>query len=157
VRRPVVITLALTLVGTASSTAAQPEESLSCFHGCVTLSLPNGAVAAAPVLSEDLPTPGYRNRWRYVVGPRVAQVLRGTVFINGPLYAQVRVAATPGGSMVHEALGLFRLELAPAEPKLAAALRTHAPGEETIWQTMTLTPLPEGYAELITEEPSTPR
>lgn len=150
--RRILLLLAVAVTAGAAR-AEQPAESLSRFHGSVTLTLPNGAVVAGPVLSEDLPTPGYRNRWRYVVGPRVAAGLKEAMG-RTQLYAEVRVAATTSGTMVHEALGLFSLELAPAAPELAAAFRSHAPGQEIIWQTMTLRPLAEGYAELLTEEPA---
>jgi hypothetical protein len=136
----------------AFAQAGQPAESLNRFHAGAMISVGGVPVAASGALSEDLPTEGYVNRWRYVLGPPLAKALRHH-FLRGPVYGQVRVAATADGTMVHEAVGLFSLELTPTDPGVAQQIAAAAPGEETLWQTMTLRPLHGGYAELLTEEP----
>jgi hypothetical protein len=110
-------------------------ESLSCFRfkGALTVS---GRTMEVEGWSQDMPLPGYANRWRYVVADPSGELAR----YGNPTRTWLGGAAVvwPGGvgGMFQEALAseggrlFWRLDMRPTDPAVAAQFAALAGAQE---------------------------
>lgn len=134
-------------------------QALNCYHFEGRLQV-GGAWAEVEGWSQDMPAPGYANRWRYVIS---APTVRALDAYSRPTPARVGGAAVVwpggGGGMYQEALAPsgavhWRLEMYPTEPGVADAFRALAGAHEYRHQAFEVRPIGNGSVELLITEPA---
>jgi len=170
IRRAILATVTAALAGCGGMLPGSPSapeartpscavQSMGCFHFTGSL-WADGRATEVEGWSEDMPTPGYANRWRYVVGPPAAQALAA---YQGPVTGWVGGGAViwrfGSGGMYMEALAgsggerYWRLDMRPTDGEVAAAFAALAGAEEYRAQTFEVLEVGEGAAEILITEP----
>lgn len=111
-----------TVACTPASAPATTAASLSSFGGYGTLSLPEFKFTG-PALSEDLPAPGYRNRFQLTIRPLDDSKLR-RMGIELHSSMEVVVSCTNGWMIVEVPELDLRFQITPGDPFLASLLET---------------------------------
>ena len=124
-------------------------ESMSDFSGVARISCASGPVVYAAVQSQDLPEPGFENRWHLVFFPdSPAACVVPQQFQD----LWVRTTATSRGSYTIDIPGWALVEIIPGDPAVRAQFRQAALGSETRFkQRITLSQHGDGIRLLIEE------
>lgn len=137
-----------------------PVETMACFRFDGTLTTATVTPIKVEGWSQDLPRPGYRNHWRYVLSAPAGEVLKAyqrptagithTVAVIGPngrggMWAEV---FSPDGTEL-----LWLLTMAPTDDVVAQKFAEVVGAEEFTPQTFQVTVLSDGGAEILISEP----
>jgi len=131
-----------------------PVESMACFHFTGSLSA-GGSSLPIEGWSEDLPTPGYANRWHYLVSPEAAQLLAPYLAVNATVSTTDSAAVvwpTGLGGQYWEAVSHFRLEMHPTDQAVAQRCAEFAGLREVRTQPWRVN-ASNGWVEILIEEP----
>jgi hypothetical protein len=155
---------ALFLAGCATSptateivyrTAPCPVESLACFHSDAVLRVGPLAIQTE-AWSEDLPTPGFANRWHYLMPLETYSALQRYMDLTTDEVETEAIAVRwPGGQggQTMEAFGHWRLEMRATDAAVSAKCAALSGSQERRKQRFTVRR--DGpWVELLIEEPA---
>ena len=127
-------------------------QSMACFDARTTVSL-NGRSVETTVTSEDLPEPGFANRWHYRLGPEAEEMMAPLLGRRHetPICGAAIVWPTGRGGMWQEAKGGWRLDMHPTDQGVAAQFARVAGVNECRTQGWTVLRI-EGGLEILIEE-----
>lgn len=132
------------------------EEGLECFTAKAHVGTESHQ-ATATVVSQDLPLPGYENRWRYVISAETRPVfdhLLGKEVESEVCVEAVVTSEDPReGAMIAEVYEYWTLKLQPVNQGVRVQLGKIAPAVECRDQRFVFTLLPGGEYELLITEP----
>lgn len=162
----VVVALISAACGGALPSAPEPVsevvcavQSLSCFHYRGML-VAAGQTVEVEGWSQDLPTPGFENRWRYLVSAPAGARLAGFQTLTKSWLGGAAVVWPSGrGGMFNEALTApggaiyWRLEMLPTDDAVAAQFAALAGAQEYRAQRFQAVSTDGGGAEILITEP----
>jgi hypothetical protein len=131
---------------------------LACFDANMELVRPTGVAVSVVGTSQDLPTPGYANRWHYVLSSNAALVLAPYVGqvteteICGAAVVYPPQGSKAQGGMWMAAEGYWRLDMHPTNDAVAARFAELAGANECRHQRFTVQVLATGEYEILIEE-----
>lgn len=141
--RPIApLLLALTVPGFCSDIS----DTMTRFHGLCSITA-DGKITAGACRSEDLPQPGYINRFRITIQP-----LSGGMPISSGTHT-VTVTALPDGSML-VATQRMSVVFIPMDRCIREEMAKASPGTETRKQTVSVSETHPGVYRIFIEEPS---
>lgn len=142
-----------------------PTQTMGCFDFTGELTTERVTPVKVEGVSQDLPTPGYRNRWRYVLSAPAGDLLAkfqdptpGNTHTIAVIFA-----STGRGGMVAEVWSLdgktlyWHLSLRPTSDVIASKFAELVGSEETTPQTFQVKLLEDGGAEIVISEPEAKR
>lgn len=143
---------ALPLAPTPAPKALCRAQSLSCFDSRATVSLGSQRVETS-VISEDLPEPGFANRWHYRLGPEADAMLAPLLNRRHETPICGGAVVWPGGQggMWQHATGSWRLDMRPTDPGVAKRFALIAGVNECRTQGWTVLRI-DGHLEILIEE-----
>lgn len=131
------------------SLTACAQESRSSFHALAKVKS-RGCTWYAAALVEDLPGPGFVNRFHFVLSPEDPGKCP---LAPGTLEDTIRATATSQGSMTVDVPQWGYFEVWPADAAVRESFRRAAPGSEARRQRLTVRPSgDDGAWELLIEE-----
>jgi hypothetical protein len=138
----------------AARTTPCPVESLACFHSDAVLRVGPLAIQTE-AWSEDMPTPGFANRWHYLLPLETYSALeRYMDRTTDEVETEAVAVRWPGGQggQTMEAFGHWRLEMRATDPAVSAKCAALAGAQERRKQRFTVRR--DGpWVELLIEEP----
>jgi hypothetical protein len=140
------------LLAPTALTELCPVQSLACFDAKTTLSI-DGQSVETRVTSEDLPLPGWLNRWHYRFGPEADPLLAPLVdqWRTTPICGAAIVWPSGQGGMWQHAHGAWRLDMRPTDPNVAAQFAALAGANECRTQPWTVLRV-DGRLEILIAE-----
>lgn len=148
--------------GAPSASELEPVcavQSLSCYHFAGTLRVGSASMEVEG-WSQDLPTPGFENRWHYILSAPAAAMLAPYGRMTSAWHGGAAVVwPGGGGGMYQEALTgpggvrLWYLGMRPTDPGVAQAFAALAGAQEYRAQAFRAEARADGGAEILIEEP----
>lgn len=127
-----------------------PVQSLACFDSQADIAIGNNPHSSY-VTSQDLPTPGYANRWRYVIEtPHPILVPQTHYGVN--VCGEAVIWPNGLGGMYMQAETHWRIDMYPTDPAIAARFADIAGSHECRVQNFIVSEYSEGI-EIMIEEP----
>jgi hypothetical protein len=129
-------------------------QSMACFHSSATLYVGAALPIRTEVWSQDMPTPGFENRWHYLLPQETARVLAPYLSVWTEASIDGKAVRWPDGTggQTMEAFGHWRLEMRPTDAHVAAQSGALAGAREARMQHFTVRRVGE-WVEILIEEP----